>query len=92
MAITYARNAEALAHQLNKKLLAEGASTFCLLRNEAGDTSKAKGGDWWLAFTDQRTGDMLHTTSVIGKSAKEACIYLKGYLDAVYWLPEMPRK
>lgn len=86
MRVTYARQAEQLAGEINKRLIQQGAKTFCLLRSDEqgpwigdyGDHAKR----YWLSFTRQTDGTLEHTTSVFADNPKDACLYLKGYLDA----------
>jgi hypothetical protein len=84
--VTYARQAEQLAGEINKRLIQQGAKTFCLLRSDeqgpwiGSTTVNAK--RFWLSFTRQTDGTLEHTTSVFASTPKEACKYLKGFLDA----------
>jgi len=84
--VTYARQAEQLAGEINKRLIQQGAKTFCLLRSDeqgpwiGNTTVNAK--RFWLSFTRQTDGTLEHTTSVFADNAKDAAKYLKGFLDA----------
>ena len=84
--VTYARQAEQLAGEINKRLIQQDAKTFCLLRWDAegpwigSTTIHAK--RFWLSFTRQTDGTLEHTTSVFADNPKDAAKYLKGFLDA----------
>jgi len=79
--VTYARQAEQLANEINKRLIQQGAKTFCLLRyDQQGPRIGAE--RFWLSFTRQTDGTLEHTTSVFADNPKDAAKYLKGFLDA----------
>jgi hypothetical protein len=94
--VTYARQAEQLAGEINKRLIQQGAKTFCLLRSDeqgpwigrpAGSrsawiSSSVHAKRFWLSFTRQTDGTLEHTTSVFADNPKDAAKYLKGFLDA----------
>ena len=75
---TYAREAERLTREIDKRLIRQGAKTFCLLRSDEHYGRQR----FWLSFTRQTDGTLEHTTSVFASTPKEACLYLKGFLDA----------
>ena len=76
--VTYARQAEQLAGEINKRLIQQGAKTFCLLRSDEHYGRQR----YWLSFTRQIDGTLEHTTSVFADNPKDAAKYLKGFLDA----------
>lgn len=76
--VTYAHEAERLASEINKRLIQQGAKTFCLLRSDEHYDRQR----YWLSFTRMTDGTLEHTTSVFAANPKEACKYLKGFLDA----------
>jgi hypothetical protein len=90
--VTYARQAEQLAGEINKRLIQQGAKTFCLLRSdeqgpwiERSAEQRGRSGHarrYWLSFTRQTDGTLEHTTSVFADNPKDAAKYLKGFLDA----------